>query len=160
MMTTRTRHQRFEDFYRTHRQPIAHALAITLRNRELAEEACDEGMVRAYERWRKVATFDNQPGWVYRVGLNYARDRLRKSGRERDLGTHDASRDDRLSDDPSLDGLIMSLPLEFRAVVVLRYFFDWQLDEIAVALDVPLGTVKSRLNRAHQRLAPALEELR
>ncbi len=54
----------------------------------------------------------------------------------------------------------MSLALEFRAVVVLRYFFDWQLDEIAVALDVPLGTVKSRLNRAHQRLAPALEELR
>lgn len=157
---TKTRHERFEDFYRTHREPVAHALAITLRDRTLGAEAADEAMARAYERWRTVRKMDNQPGWVYRVGLNWARDRLRKTGRERGLDLVEPGAADVIRTDPSLDRAVAALPLEFRSVIVLRYFLDWRLEEIAQALDVPLGTVKSRLNRAHTRLAPTMEDLR
>jgi RNA polymerase sigma factor (sigma-70 family) len=157
---TRARHARFEDFYRTHRDPVAHALAVTLRDATLGAEAADEAMARAYERWRSVRKVDNQPGWVYRVGLNWARDRLRKSGRERTLDLAEPLTDDAVRIDPSLDRAVADLPLEFRSVIVLRYFLDWNLDDISRALDIPLGTVKSRLNRAHARLAPTMEDLR
>jgi DNA-directed RNA polymerase specialized sigma24 family protein len=42
-------------------------------------------------------------------------------------------------------------------VVVLRYFMDWSLEDIAAGLRIPVGTVKSRLNRAHAKLAELLE---
>ncbi len=157
---TRTRHDRFEDFYRTHRDPVAHALAITLRNVSLGAEAADEAMARAYERWRTVRNADNQPGWAYRVGLNWARDRLKKTTRERGLGPTEPVAAETGRVDPALDAAVADLPIEFRAVIVLRYFLDWSLDEIANGLDVPLGTVKSRLSRAHARLQSTLEELR
>ena len=72
----------FEAYYRAQRQHIFRALALTLGNRDLAEDAVDEAMTRTYQHWRTVSSFDNQAGWTYRVGLNWARSRLRKRKRE------------------------------------------------------------------------------
>ncbi len=158
MPTQRPTHQRFEDFYRTHRESVATALGATLGNRDLGTEACDEAMARAYERWAKVSTMENQPGWVYRVGLNWARDRLRRQARRTWLRRDEVI--DAEPTDPELVRAIQSLPIDARSVLVLRYFLDWSLEEIAVALDCPMGTVKSRLNRALARLSTTLENLR
>lgn len=84
---TRLRQHRFPDFYRVNHQPVFRALAASLGDAELAREAVDEAMTRAFQRWSTVSTYANAPGWVYRVALNWARSRLRKQKRE-DL--HDA----------------------------------------------------------------------
>ncbi len=55
---------------------------------------------------------------------------------------------DRPSLDKALDDAIAELPLKQRAVLVLRYYMDWSVTDIAAALNVPAGTVKSRLHRA------------
>ena len=60
----------FDDFYRAHAGSIGRALEITLGDPELAEDATNEAMARALQRWRRVSKYDNAPGWVYRVGLN------------------------------------------------------------------------------------------
>lgn len=54
---------------------------------------------------------------------------------------------------------IFDLPLDYRSVVVLRYLDGVKLEEIAWILNVPLGTVKSRINRARQMLQARLGEL-
>ncbi len=150
---------RFEDFYRATRPDIHRALSLTLRNDALAAEATDEAMVRAYQRWRTVRTHANPAGWAYRVGLNWARSWLRKVRREVAVTTDDAATDDRPADPELLDALAR-LPLTLRAVVVLRYFLQWSQAEVAAALDIPLGTVKSRTGQALARLRKDMEDPR
>lgn len=146
----------FEGYYRTNRQHIFRALALTLGDRDLAAEAVDEAMTRTYQHWRTVSSFDNRSGWTYRVGLNWARSRLRKRKREV-LADRLPERLTEISfADPDLDRAVKSLPLDSRAVVVLRHYLDWSTDEVAAALGVRPGTVKSRLHRAMAELRQQL----
>ena len=143
----------FEGFYRRERAPLYRALALTLADRALAAEAVDEAMVRAYQRWSSVSRYDNAAGWVYRVALNWAISSKRR--RPPPLLEPAAAGEPQLPDQV-LDQAIAHLPTEQRAVVVLRFSMDWSLEQIAVALGVPLGTVKSRLHRALSSLRQTL----
>lgn len=151
------REQSFEDYYRNHRDRTLRALTLTLNDVHLAAEATDEAMVRTYQHWKKVRTYGNPTGWTYRVGLNWARSRLRKAGREQLGKIPEHSRDDPEATDPVLQRLVGDLALPARTVVVMRYYLQWSHEEIAEALDVPIGTVKSRLHRAVAELRDQLE---
>lgn len=143
-------HSDFEIFYTDRWNEVYRTLAVTLRNSDLAREATDEAMVRAYSRWSRVRRFNNPSGWVYRVAYNWALDRLRRT-QPPVKGTAERSWDDPLPR-PDLARALDSLPVEQRAVVVLRVVHDWSEDDVAYALDIPVGTVKSRLSRALQTL--------
>lgn len=148
----------FEDFYRARREQVFRGLTLTLRDRDLAADATDEAMARAYQRWRSVRSHHNPEGWVYRVGLNWARSRMRRTKREvRGFRLEDRPAPDTTPDDPAISAAIEALPLQQRAVVVLRFYFDWSTDQVAKALGVPSGTVKSRLSRALERLESQVE---
>lgn len=154
----RPQHVSFEAFYRGHRQHIFRALALTLGDRDLAEDAVDEAMTRTYQHWRTVQGFDNQAGWAYRVALNWARSRLRKRKREVLSDAMPEGVAEIRFADPDLDRAVKALPVESRAVVVLRHYLDWSTDDVAAALQIRPGTVKSRLHRAMQELRQQLEE--
>ena len=145
----------FEVFYRTHRAPVARALALTIGDDALAAEACDEAMVRAYERWSRISGYDNPAGWVYRVGLNWSRSWLRKRGRMRLGPAPEGSVETDISD-PALAAAVAHLSIKLRSVVVLRYYLDWTTQQTATALGIAEGTVKSRLSRGLDRLADEL----
>ena len=149
--------EEFEAFYRSEAEGLYRALTVALGNTELAREATDEGLVRAYQHWRKIGRYDNPAGWVYRVGLNWARSRLRKTKREVITDDIDGVAS-AWSSDPTLLQAVGRLPLEFRSVVVLRYLMQWSTAEVAEALAVPTGTVKSRLSRALEHLRSELED--
>ena len=53
---------------------------------------------------------------------------------------------------PALATALAQLPLQQRAVVVLRFYYDWSTEQVAKSLGIPTGTVKSRLARALERL--------
>ena len=148
----------FGSFFSEHRIPITKALALTLRDDQLGADAMAEGMARAYQRWDDVGRYANPAGWVYRVGLNWARSRRRKWVRE--VFRSESPEPEALpvpDIDPSLDEALAALPVEQRSVVVLRYLLDWSEFQTAEALEIAPGTVKSRLSRALDRLAVALE---
>lgn len=146
----------FEVFYADWSDEVYRTLAVTLRDSELAREATDEAMVRAYSRWSKVRRFNNPSGWVYRVAYNWALDRLRRG--EPPIGDFaDEGIDERLPR-PDLARALDSLPVEHRAVVVLRVVHDWSEEDVAYALEIPVGTVKSRLSRALQTLRSEVED--
>ena len=148
----------FEDFYRSRREQVYRGLALTLRDRDLAADATDEAMARAFQHWRSVSRYDNPEGWAYRVGLNWARSRLRGSKREvRGFRMEGEPSPELMPADPAIAEALANLPLQLRAVIVLRIYFDWSTREVAKALAVPQGTVKSRLSRGLERLEKTVQ---
>lgn len=150
----------FEEFYSEQRGSIGRALALTLRDTQLAAEAVDEAMARAYQRWNRVQSLDNPGGWVYRVGLNWSRSILRRALRPAPVWiTNDDAVVDRSGLDPTIDRALAELSIEQRAVVVCRLLIGYSEAQTASALGVRPGTVKSRLARATARLQSLLSPL-
>lgn len=146
----------FEDFWQRERQALYGALALALGDAALAAEAVDEAMVRAYQRWSRIGGYERPAGWVYRVALNWARSRLRRTKRVLRDGASGAVEPHEPRDE-ELWRAVADLPPDQRAVIALRYQLDWPLEWIAEALQLPIGTVKSRLHRGLERLRQQLE---
>jgi DNA-directed RNA polymerase specialized sigma24 family protein len=105
-------------------------------------------MTRTYQHWKRVRRYGNPMGWSYRVGLNWGRSRRREQRREVPLAGPGPVVFDEPSIDRHLGDALTNLPIKQRAVVVLRYYLDWPVADIAGALGIPTGNVKSRLHRA------------
>jgi RNA polymerase sigma-70 factor (ECF subfamily) len=132
-----------------------------------AADAAQEAMiaiVRGLPRYDGRAAFST---WVYRVATNACLDELRRRARRPAPGLPETEYEpvggrtrldqtvaDRLSIDDALDGLVP----EFRAAVVLRDLLGMDYAEIAEVLDVPPGTVRSRIARGRAALATVLGE--
>jgi RNA polymerase sigma factor (sigma-70 family) len=150
----------FTRFYDESRNRVARGLALTLGDVDLAEEAADEAMARAYERWPHVRSLDNPGGWAYRVGLNWARSVLRRR-RLRGQELYDpGSTELPAMVDPAVHRALAELDVNHRAVIVCRFFLDWSVEDTAAALGTRPGTVKSRLHRATNQLRARLDHLR
>ena len=150
---------RFEDFYATHRDELARALGMALRDSALGAEAADEAFARACQRWGQVSAYANPQGWVFRVGLNWARSWLRRVRRERErrpLLAQPHATEDRTRD-VDLERALATLNDSHRAVIVARFYLDWSVAETADALGIATGTVKSRLSRGLEQLRDVLE---
>jgi len=151
----------FDAFYRDRRATIARALALSLGDADLAAEATDEAMTRAYERWDRIALLDRPEAWVYRVATNWAMSIFRR----RRLSLHRfyelSTTDDGASSagDPAVHLAVASLDVKHRSVVVCRHLLGWSVAETARALGISEGTVKSRLFRATSKLRTHLHDL-
>jgi RNA polymerase sigma factor (sigma-70 family) len=147
----------FDAFYREARPSIARALALSIGDSDLAAEATDEAMTRAYERWTSVSKLDRPEAWVYRVASNWALSIFRR----RRLSLHrlyDPSvADPATMTDPAVHNAVAALDIKHRSVVVCRHLLGWSVAETAVALGINEGTVKSRLSRATATLRTQLD---
>ncbi len=146
-----------------------------LRNEEEARDAVQEVFLRVH---RALGSFDQRrkfSTWILRITTNHCIDRIRRR-RIKTLSIDlDETEEDRapitlVDNRPTpeadygrtslqelLDGLVARLPPIYRAVVELRYKQELAYEEIAEVLDIPLGTVKARLHRAHRHLKEKLE---
>ena len=159
----------FGTFYAAHRPTIERALTLTLGSHDLGQDATAEAFTRALDRWAEVQTYANPGGWLYRVGVNWARSRRRRKRREvgPDDWAHlahgvsiDDATPDTLSDDLMVTTALSKLSLDHRIIVVGRFYLDWSEAQLADALDIAPGTVKSRSSRALARLTELLEDPR
>lgn len=147
----------FESFYVDCGPRVVKALTATLGDADLAVEATQEAMARAWRDWGTVVSAGNPEGWVYRVALNWSRSRFRRLRREVLGAFRDASHSDAEPMDPAVTEALQGLSADHRAVLALRYCMDWSLEDIAEALEVPVGTVKSRQHWALQRAREVLQ---
>jgi RNA polymerase sigma-70 factor (ECF subfamily) len=154
-----TARSEFTDFYRASWPGVARALALALCDRDLAIDAADEAMARAYPRWEKLRGYDNPAGWVYRVGLNWARSHHRRLSRRLPFAHPEATEPAPVSD-PAIRAALLELPVNQRSVVVCRLLLDWSVAETATALGLRQATVRSRLHRALRSLEASLDHLR
>ncbi len=148
----------FDSFFARHHAEMVRALSLTLGDVEFGRDAAAEGFARALQKWSSVSTYDNPSGWVYRVGLNWARSRRRKTRRERVGLIVDRAVPTVTPRDAALIDALGQLSVDHRTVVVGKYFLDWSEAQLATALDIAPGTVKSRLSRALTQLAALMED--
>ncbi len=131
------------------------AARLILRDRELARDAVQEAMVRAWRDLPGLRDPDRFEAWVHRLTVHACLDAVRHRRRRvleveltpaMDVPIPDGSgvRADR----DQLDHALGELEPDLRAIVVLHYYLDMTLPETANALGVPVGTIKSRLHRA------------
>ena len=114
---------------------------------------------------RGIGRFDGRSAfstWCYRVATNAALDELRRQKRrpiptEFSPETTTGSGEDAVDAHLDVDRALAAVPEEFRVAVVLRDLADLDYPEIAAALGVPVGTVKSRISRGRAALRASLE---
>ena len=136
-----------------------------------AEELAQETLLAV---WRKAALYSDEKGsattWIFTIARNLRIDRLRKEVAWQPLPEDN---DEQPSPDPLPDAelserergervraMLAELPEDQSAVVQLAYVEGLSHSEIAKRLDLPLGTVKSRMRLAYQKIRDALEDLR
>ncbi|MGB8859901.1 MAG: sigma factor-like helix-turn-helix DNA-binding protein [Ilumatobacteraceae bacterium] len=133
---------------------------MSIGDADLAADAVDEAMARAYARWSTVGALEHPAGWVYRVALNWTRSFHRRRRRTPPswLASNGAGLDE-VPMDPAVTAALHALPEAQRDVVICRLLLGWSEAFTASALRTRPGTVKSRLSRAVDALATQLDHL-
>jgi RNA polymerase sigma-70 factor (ECF subfamily) len=150
-----------EELFRRHWRRAHRAAYLVVGDATAAEDIAQESFlaaVRALDRFDRRRPFGP---WLHRITVNraidFARARaLRAESALTEGAEHSAADRRELSD--ALVAALAELAPEHRAVVVLRYVLEYTPGEIGAMLELPRGTVNSRLRRALDRLRPAVEE--
>ena len=127
-----------------------------------AMDIVQEGAYKAMLKWESLEREDFAETWIYRIMLNEIFSMLRRRTRNEESMVDPDCLEEIPAETPvdslSLRDALDQLQPKEKALVELRYFEDLKLEEIAVALDENLSTVKSRLYRTLRKLRIALEE--
>lgn len=146
----------FDDLFERERDAMVMVAFLITRSTAIAEELAHDAFVEVYERWNRI----ERPGaYLRRCVVNRALRHNRRHSRAeaidktRRLG--DASATSSLGYDHTLEAL-STLDPKARAMVVLRYYASLSQDEVADAMGIPVGTVKSGLHRTLAELRGVL----
>jgi len=126
-------------------------------DRNVAQDAADEAVARAFEKWASVSVMESPTGWLFRVGFNVARRHLRRRAFEERL-----LRKTRVDHSPPPAGevwaVVAELPGRQRQAVVLRHVGHLRETEIAAVMGITRGTVSSTLRAAYRSLRIKITE--
>jgi RNA polymerase sigma-70 factor, ECF subfamily len=154
----------YEELVRPHQEIAFRVAYVIARNAADAEDAAQDGLVKAWRALGRFRAGEPLRPWLLRIVANEARNRRRSAGRRERLvlqaaaassGEAAPSPEEALLEKARRDELLAGLeglPEAAREVLACRYLLDLSEDETAAALDVPVGTVKSRSARALDRL--------
>lgn len=148
----------FDELFRREFARLVRALAVSEGNEEAAD-AVQEAFIQAQRNWSTVSGLDDPAGWVRRVAMNRLANRRRDSQRRREilaaLRPPDPVRLEPL--DLDLLAAVRALPPQQRRCVALHHVAGLPVDEIADALSISSGTVKSHLHDGRASLRETLE---
>ncbi len=135
-------------------------LTLVCGSRPAAEDAVQEALARAWERTERGQRIESLTAWVARVSMNLARSGLRRRMAERRARTRLVVPDDVVwsstEDRVDVGRALSALSRRQREAAVLRYYLGMSIVEVAEALGVSEGTVKTTLFRARSALAESL----
>jgi RNA polymerase sigma-70 factor (ECF subfamily) len=161
----------FNSIVDRYKDRLMNVIGRMLSSTEEAEDVVQETFVRVYQHRQSFNFQHCFSTWIYTIALNLARNELRKRKRFKFLDINDMQgAESELAVEmklPSrvpqaLEAAIQGLPEKYRTAFMLRDLQEMPYEEVAKVLNVPLGTVKSRVNRARMmlkdELQPRLEE--
>ena len=144
---------------------------------EQAEDVVQDTMLRLYEKkhyYKEIAKFST---WIYTIARNLANTELRKRKRRKTTYLSQLSKEERQFEIPAvqddvdqslhnefvndrIQSAINNLPEHYKVVIILRDIQELSYDDISNIVEVPLGTIKSRINRARIQLQAELQDLK
>jgi len=166
----------FDQLVRRYKDPLLNFIFRFVGDMVESEDIVQETFYRVFKNkhyYKEVAKFST---WIYTIAGNLAKTELRRRRRRKVFSIHKDSREEKDIDIPDIKGdpekkvntvltekiiekAIRNLPEKFRQVIILRDIQEFSYEEISSILKVPLGTVKSRVNRARLRLQEDLSFL-
>lgn len=159
-------HAAWEALMRAHQEPVFRLAYLLLGDPDEAEDIAQETFLRAYKALKRFDAERPLRPWLLRIASNLAHNRHRSIGRYLAALTRFARQDPdavkQTSFKPDDEAQVLwkavkKMARPFREVIYLRYFLDMSESEMVAALDVPAGTVKSRLHRALSKLRGIIE---
>ena len=144
-------------------------------NREQAEDVVQDTLIKLYTHasyYKNIAKFST---WIFTIAKNNALTELRKNKRKQtdslwtddgkviDINSNDQTLNRRVQNEIAVDQLnkfLDEIPENFRMAVVLRDFQELSYDEISKILEIPIGTIKSRINRGRIQLAEKMKHFK
>ncbi len=165
-------HDAFAELVRRYQQGVVNLAYRLVGDWDTALDLSQEIFLRVYQNLHRFDARRPFKPWLYRLATNYCYDYLRRRGRrDRAFTTTALAPTLPISDEGAnpetlalqgeihraVEEVLASLPPRYRAAAVLRYLEGLSYQEIAEALDMPLGTVKTHLHRAREQMRAALE---
>ena len=152
----------FRYLVRRYQAALLANLAGKLGDKDRAEEAAQETLVRAYFNMGKLKKPDAFFSWLLGIADLVAKEQYRKEQlqRRRQIvrSFSEEAPPTELSQDYALETAIAELPEAYRKIILLRYYGGHSCNQIAEQLDMPLGTVTKTLSRAYAMLRDALQQ--
>ena len=152
----------FRHLVRRYQAVLLANLAGKLGNKDRAEEAAQEALVRAYFNMGKLKKPDSLFSWLLGIADHVAKEHQRKEQiqKQREIvrSFSEEAPPAELSQDYALESAIAELPPGYRKIVLLRYYGEHSCNQISEQLEMPLGTVTKTLSRAYAMLRQKLRQ--
>jgi RNA polymerase sigma-70 factor (ECF subfamily) len=145
----------FEDFYRQELARVRRAVFLMCGDAQVAEDAAQEAFARALARWHRLRSHPVRGGWVTTTAMNVGRRHLR---RRHTVAVAEVIDDPDTAVAIAIRTAVAALPDRQQEAVALHYLLDLPVNDVAVAMGVDPGTVKTHLSRARASLARALAD--
>ena len=162
----------YADLMQRYNRSVYHTILKMIRNVDDAEDLTIEAFTKAFKNLDKFKQDYTFSTWLFRIATNNCIDFIRKkknitvsldgfyvdtNGEEAGMDVRDTQLNPqeetiRLQDEAQMRAIVAKLPPKYRKIVSLRYFDELSYEEIAIELDIPLGTVKAQLHRAKELL--------
>jgi RNA polymerase sigma-70 factor (ECF subfamily) len=166
----------FDLLVKRYKDPLMNFVFRFVGEKNESEDIVQETFLRLFKNkhyYKEIAKFST---WIYTIAGNLAKTELRKRKRRKlfsishymstekdydipDSGTSPESDTNSVITDKIIQGAIDKLSLKFKQVIILRDIQGFSYEEIAEIVNIPLGTVKSRVNRARLKLQEDLRDL-
>lgn len=155
---SRDSNERYEWFFKAEYPQVVRSAYLVMYDADGARDVAQEAFVQLLRHWSKVSRYDKPEAWVRRVAIRLA---VKAAKKQKRLSPFEEAADAPTKEtlaDPDLARAVAALPGNQRAAVVLFYFEDRPVSEIAEILQCSAATVKVHLHRARKKLAERLGE--
>ncbi|WP_341321208.1 sigma-70 family RNA polymerase sigma factor [Solibacillus sp. FSL H8-0523] len=157
-----------EQFIKTHGEELLRLAYTYVKNKEAAEDIVQDVLLKAFEQHDQFRGEASYRTYLYRMTINRSTDYLRSWSYKNTIltekfqklikGTKSAEQEVLvLSENRTLGEAVLNLPVKYREVIILYYYKELKIDEIAEMLSCSDNTVKTRLRRGREKLKQTLE---
>ncbi|MBQ7133452.1 MAG: sigma-70 family RNA polymerase sigma factor [Ruminococcus sp.] len=163
-MSTNKKKQLFSEIYNENSDSILRLCYMYLKDKELAQDATQETFLKAYRKFYSFKELSSINTWLTSIAINTCKNIIRKSNyKEKDISLEEVEYQlsYAMSDNDktlAVSDAVTSLPQDYREIILLRYYRDLPIKDIAKLLSLPQTTVNYRLLKAKSLLKDILKE--
>jgi RNA polymerase sigma-70 factor (ECF subfamily) len=159
------RDERLRDWVKLYSEKLVRIAGMYVKDQSTAEDRVQNAFIKAYQSMNKLKDVDNPMPWLFRIVVNECKSYMKKNRREVVTSVfseqNEKSAEEVYLSQPEFSKLhkaVLELQENYKLPIVLYYFEELQVHEIANLLDISNETVRVRLHRGRKRLEKLLEE--